>query len=100
MSVDRAIGVIETRGMTGAIAGTDAMVKAAHVEVVRMDKPGSAYVAVLIRGDVASVKAALDAGAEAAAKHGDLVSVHVIASPHPTTTAILDLDRRLEGTQK
>jgi len=87
-----AIGLLETRGFTAAIAGTDAMVKAANVTVMRREQIGSAYVTVLIRGDVASVKAAIDAGAEAAKEHGELVTVHVIASPHPATAETLKLD--------
>jgi ethanolamine utilization protein EutM len=91
--MDNALGMLETRGLTAAISGTDAMVKAAEVEIVKVEQIGSAYVAVLIRGDVASVKAAIDAGAEAAARHGEVISVNVIASPHSSTAALTGLAR-------
>jgi microcompartment protein CcmL/EutN len=90
--MDNALGMLETRGLIAAIAGTDAMVKAANVEIIRNEQIGSAYVTVLIRGDVASVKAAIDAGAEAAKDHGEVVSVHVIASPHRSTAESLQLN--------
>lgn len=93
MSMDNAIGILETRGMTAAVAAMDAMAKAAEIEVLRLDKTGSNYVTVLIRGEVAQVKAAIDSGAETAAKHGELVSVHVIASPHSTTNKTLQINR-------
>jgi ethanolamine utilization protein EutM len=85
--------MLETRGLTAAIAGTDAMVKAAEVEVLAMQQIGAAYVTVLIRGDVASVKAAIDAGAEASDRHGEVISVNVIASPHRGTNTMLGLPR-------
>lgn len=91
--MDKALGMLETRGLTAAVAGTDAMVKAAEVEVLRMEQIGSAYVSVLIRGDVASVKAAIDAGADASSRHGEVISVNVIASPHSGTSAMLSLTR-------
>ncbi len=94
--MDNALGTLETRGMTAAIAGMDAMVKAAQVEIVRMETIGSAYVTVLLRGDVASVKAAIDAGAEAATRHGEVISVNVIASPHRSTAAALNLTKAAE----
>jgi ethanolamine utilization protein EutM len=77
-----AIGMIETRGQTGVIEATDAMLKAADVELVKAVPIGGAYVTVIVRGDVGSVKAAVDAGAEAAGKVGELVAAHVIARPH------------------
>jgi microcompartment protein CcmL/EutN len=91
MDAESAIGMLETKGLTAAIAGSDAMVKAANVHIVRRTEIGSAYVTVIIRGDVASVKAAIDAGAEAAKVHGDVVAVHVIANPHKSTVQTLDL---------
>jgi ethanolamine utilization protein EutM len=94
--MDNALGTLETRGLTAAIAGMDAMVKAAHVEIVKMEQIGSAYITVLLRGDVASVKAAIDAGAEAAARHGEVISVNVIASPHKSTVQILGFARTAE----
>lgn len=77
-----AIGMIETRGMTGLVHGTDAMLKAANVELVKQVAIGGAYLTVIVKGDVGSVKAAVDAGAEAAGKTGELVAAHVIARPH------------------
>jgi ethanolamine utilization protein EutM len=77
-----ALGMIETRGLVGAIEAADAMVKAASVVVVGKEYIGAGYVTVLARGDVAAVKAATDAGAAAARRVGELVSVHVIPRPH------------------
>lgn len=77
-----ALGFIETRGQTPLVEATDAMLKAASVELVRTIAIGGAYVTTIVRGDVGSVKAAVDAGAEAAAKVGELVAAHVIARPH------------------
>jgi microcompartment protein CcmL/EutN len=91
--MDNALGTLETRGLTAAIAGMDAMVKAAEVEIVKMEQIGSAYITVILRGDVASVKAAVDAGAEAAARHGEVISVNVIASPHKSTAQTLSFNR-------
>ena len=77
-----ALGLIETRGQTPLVQATDAMLKAANVQLVRTVPIGGAFITVLVRGDVGSVKAAVDAGADAAAKVGELVSAHVIARPH------------------
>lgn len=77
-----AIGIIETRGQTGLVQGTDAMLKAADVKLVKSIGIGGGYVAVIVTGDVGSVKAAVDAGAEAAGSIGELVAAHVIARPH------------------
>ena len=77
-----ALGMIETRGQTPLIQATDAMLKAANVQLVRTIAIGGAYLTVLVRGDVGSVKAAVDAGADAAGKVGELVAAHVIARPH------------------
>ncbi|MCX5661695.1 MAG: BMC domain-containing protein [Planctomycetota bacterium] len=77
-----AIGLIETRGQVGVIEATDAMLKAADVTLVKAIPIGGAYVTVIVRGDVGSVKAAVEAGAEAAGKVGELVAAHVIARPH------------------
>ena len=84
----QAIGMIETKGLIGAIEGLDAALKAANVKFVRQDKVGSGLVAVTVEGDVAAVKAAVDAGAEAARKVGEVVSVHVIARPHDDVTKL------------
>ncbi|MCC7192754.1 MAG: BMC domain-containing protein [Phycisphaeraceae bacterium] len=78
----QAIGMIETKGLIGAIEALDASLKAANVKFVRQDKVGSGLVAITLEGDVAAVKAAVDAGAEAARRVGEVVSVHVIARPH------------------
>ncbi len=78
----QAIGMIETKGLIGAVEGLDAALKAADVRFVRQSKVGSGLVAVTVEGDVAAVKAAVDAGAEAARRVGEVVSVHVIARPH------------------
>ena len=77
-----ALGMIETRGHTGLVEATDAMLKAANVDLVKTVPIGGAYVTVLVNGDVGSVKAAVDVGAEAAGKVGELISAHVIARPH------------------
>src|SRR5947207_7420553 len=77
-----ALGLLETKGLVGLIEGSDAMLKAANVEMVGWDKAGQGLVTAFVRGDVAAVKAAVDAGAEAAGRVGQVVSVHVIARPH------------------
>jgi microcompartment protein CcmL/EutN len=77
-----AIGLIETRGMVGLIEASDAMVKAASVELVKTVPIGGGYVTAIVRGDVGSVRAAVDAGATAAKVVGELVSSHVIPRPH------------------
>jgi len=77
-----ALGLVETRGLIGSIEAADAMVKAAHVTLVAREYIGAGYVTVVVRGDVGAVKAATDAGAAAARRVGELVSVHVIPRPH------------------
>ncbi|MFO7777133.1 MAG: ethanolamine utilization microcompartment protein EutM [Nitriliruptoraceae bacterium] len=84
-----ALGMIETRGLVGAIEAADAMVKAANVTLVGKEQIGGGLVTVLVRGDVGAVKAATDAGAAAAGKVGELVSVHVIPRPHDDVEALL-----------
>jgi len=84
-----ALGLIETKGLVGAIEAADAMVKAANVRLVGTEKVGGGYVTVMVRGDVGAVKAATDAGAAAAERVGELVSVHVIPRPHAELEAIL-----------
>ena len=76
-----ALGLIETKGLVALIEASDTMVKAANVKLIGWEKIGAGYVTVLVRGDVAAVKAATDAGAAAAGKIGELVSVHVIPRP-------------------
>ena len=89
-----ALGLIETRGLVGAIEAADAMVKAANVILVGREFIGSAYVTVMVRGDVGAVKAATDAGAAAAKRVGELVSVHVIPRPHSDVEMILPQNTR------
>ncbi len=78
-----ALGLIETRGWVGLVEATDAMCKAANVEVVKTIQIGGAFVTTIVRGDVGSVRAAVDAGAEAAGRVGELIASHIIARPHP-----------------
>ena len=77
-----ALGLVETKGLIGSIEAADAMVKAANVILVGKEYIGAGYVTVMVRGDVGAVKAATDAGAAAARRVGELVSVHVIPRPH------------------
>ena len=84
-----ALGMVETKGLVGAIEAADAMVKAANVELVGREQVGSGLVTVMVRGDVGAVKAATDAGAIAAKNVGELVSIHVIPRPHSEVETIL-----------
>lgn len=84
-----ALGMVETRGLVGAIEAADAMVKAANVELIGKEQVGSGLVTVIVRGDVGAVKAATDAGAVAAERVGELISVHVIPRPHQDVEIIL-----------
>jgi ethanolamine utilization protein EutM len=84
-----ALGMIETKGFIGAVEAADAMVKAANVVLVGKEFIGAGYVTVMVRGDVGAVKAATDAGAAAARRVGELVSVHVIPRPHAEVEKIL-----------
>ena len=84
-----ALGLIETRGFVSLVESADAAVKAANVTLVGWEKIGSGYVTVLMRGDVAAVKAATDAGAAAARRVGELISVHVIPRPHANLDQIV-----------
>jgi ethanolamine utilization protein EutM len=86
-----ALGMIETKGLVGLIEASDAMVKAANVTLVSYEKIGAGYVTAMVRGDVAAVKAATDAGAAAANKVGELVAVHVIPRPHSSLESILPI---------
>jgi ethanolamine utilization protein EutM len=85
----QALGMVETRGLVGAIEAADAMVKAANVSLMGKEKVGAGLVTVMVRGDVGAVKAAVDAGAAAAKRVGELFSVHVIPSPHDDVEGIL-----------
>jgi ethanolamine utilization protein EutM len=89
MAGKEALGKIETKGLVAAIEAADAMVKAANVTLVGKELIGGGYVTVMVRGDVGAVKASTDAGAAAAGKIGELVSVHVIPRPHAELEAIL-----------
>ena len=88
-----ALGMIETKGLIGAIEAADAMVKSANVQLIGKEQVGGGLVTVMVRGDVGAVKAATDAGAAAAEKVGELISVHVIARPHMEVDAILPRTR-------
>lgn len=89
MANTNALGMVETRGLVGAIEAADAMVKAANVQLVGKEQVGGGLVTVMVRGDVGAVKAATDAGAAAAEKVGELISVHVIPRPHAEVDGIL-----------
>ena len=84
-----ALGMVETRGLVGAVEAADAMVKAANVTLIGREQVGSGLVTVMVRGDVGAVKAATDAGAAAASRVGELVRVHVIPRPHEEVEMIL-----------
>ena len=84
-----ALGMIETKGLVGSIEAADAMVKAANVSLVGKEHVGGGLVTVMVRGDVGAVKAATDAGAAAAQRVGELISVHVIPRPHSDVETIL-----------
>ncbi|MDD3145734.1 MAG: ethanolamine utilization microcompartment protein EutM [Candidatus Riflebacteria bacterium] len=98
--MQEALGMIETRGLTALIEACDAMVKAANVKLVGWEKIGSGYVTAFVRGDVAAVKAATDAGAAAAKKLGELVSVHVIPRPHTNLDEVLPIREILASSKK
>ena len=93
-----ALGLIETKGLIGSIEAADAMVKAANVVLVGKEYIGAGYVTVMVRGDVGAVKAATDAGAVAAGKAGEVVSVHVIPRPHDETEGVLTILTRPKGS--
>lgn len=88
-----AVGMIETRGLVAMIEAADAMVKAADVTLIGWEKVGNGYVTIVARGEVAAVKSATDAGAEAARRVGELVSVHVIPRPYPGVGQIISPQR-------
>ena len=85
--------MIETRGLVGSIEAADAMVKAANVSLMGEERIGGGFVTVIVKGDVGAVKAAVDAGAAAAKRVGELVSVHVIPRPHPELDMILPQEK-------
>ena len=92
-----ALGMIEARGFAAVVEAADAMVKAAKVELVSYEKTGGGYVTAVVRGDVAAVKAAVEAGARSASKVGEIVSTHVIARPHANVDTVLPLGRADEA---
>jgi len=92
-----ALGMIETRGFAAMVEASDAMVKAAKVELVGYEKIGGGYVTAIVRGDVAAVKAAVEAGQQNAAKVGEVVTAHVIPRPHVNVDQVLPLGRPNAG---
>lgn len=92
-----ALGMIETRSFPAVVEAADAAVKAAKVELVSYEKTGGGYVSVIVRGDVAAVKAACDAAQVAAARIGEIVAVHVIARPHWNVDKVMPLGRAAEA---
>lgn len=95
-----ALGMIETKGFAAMVEASDAMVKAAKVELVSMEKTGGGYVTAIVRGDVAAVKAAVDAGVRGAEKVGEVIATHVIARPHVNIDLVLPLGRAEEASQE
>jgi microcompartment protein CcmL/EutN len=95
-----ALGMIECRSFPAMVEAADAMVKAAKVELVSYEKTGGGYVTAVIRGDVAAVRAACDAGQTGASRVGELVTVHVIARPHSNVDVVVPLGRQPEAVKK
>lgn len=95
-----ALGMIECRSFPSMVEAADAMVKAARVELVSYEKTGGGYTTAVVRGDVAAVKAACDAGQTAAARVGEVVAVHVIARPHTNVDLVIPLGRGAEPAKK
>ncbi|MBL8154567.1 MAG: BMC domain-containing protein [Anaerolineae bacterium] len=92
-----ALGMIETKSFAALVEAADAMVKAARVELVSYEKTGGGFVTAVVRGDVAAVKAAVEAGVRSAEKVGEIVAVHVIPRPHVNVDAVMPLGRADEG---
>lgn len=97
---ENALGMIECRGFAAMVESADAMVKAAKVELVSYEKTGGGYVTAIVRGDVAAVRAALDAGGRAGERVGEVVSVHIIPRPHSNVDQTLPLGRGSGTTAK
>jgi microcompartment protein CcmL/EutN len=95
-----ALGMIETRGFAAMVEASDAMVKAAKVELVHYEKIGGGYVTAIVRGDVAAVKAAVEAGVRGAERVGEVVSVHVIPRPHLNIDVVLPLGRSEQAEEE
>ena len=98
--MSEALGMIETKGFVAMVEASDAMVKAAKVELIGHEKIGGGYTTAMIRGDVAAVKAATEAGVRAAEKVGELISVHVIPRPHENIDLALPLGRKSKDSKK
>ena len=94
-----ALGMIETKSFPAMVEAADAMVKAAKVELVSYEKTGGGYVTAIVRGDVAAVKAAVEAGSRGAEKVGEIVAIHVIPRPHGNVDTTLPLGRQSAGTE-
>lgn len=92
-----ALGMIETRGFAAMVEAADAMVKAAKVELTSFEKTGGGYVTAVVRGDVAAVKAAIDAGVRSAERVGEVIASHVIARPHLNVDLVIPLGRSEEA---
>ena len=95
-----ALGMIETKGFAAMVEASDAMVKAAKVELVHYEKIGGGYVTTIVRGDVAAVKAAIEAGVRGAERVGEVVSVHVIPRPHLNIDMVLPLGRSEQAQEE
>jgi ethanolamine utilization protein EutM len=98
--MSEALGMIEARGFAAMVEASDAMVKAAKVELVSYEKTGGGYVTAIVRGDVAAVKAAVDAGVRGAEKVGEVIATHVIARPHLNIDLVLPLGRLEEAQEE
>ena len=98
--MSEALGLLEARSFAAVVEGADAMVKAAKVDLVGYEKTGGGYTTAVIRGDVAAVKAATDAGRTAASRVGEVVSVHVIARPHQDVDDVIPLGRGSKAAKK
>jgi microcompartment protein CcmL/EutN len=96
--MNKAVGLIETRGLVGAIEAADAMTKAANVELTNHQTVGAGLVTVMVRGDVGAVKAAVDAGNTAAAQVGEVVSVHVIPRPHSSIEVLIGDNKKASAS--
>jgi microcompartment protein CcmL/EutN len=95
--MEEALGLIETRGFVAMVEAADAMVKAARVRLIGYEKVGGGYVTAIVRGDVAAVRAATDAGGGAASRVGEVVSVHIIPRPHASLEDVLPIGRATES---
>ncbi|MCA9923531.1 MAG: BMC domain-containing protein [Anaerolineales bacterium] len=95
--MNEALGMVECRSFAALVEASDAMVKAARVELVSYEKTGGGYVTAVVRGDVAAVKAAVEAGVRGAEKVGEVVAVHVIPRPHANVDTVMPLGRQESG---